>query len=428
MEENEKQSLIEELKNLLEQNVAEIKEQVEALKTQFYRSDRTEEEESAFKALLEDYKQRRQVIAKQTAEEQAQNLLRKENIIAQMKELSETDTDDVMGKLQKMRELQAEWKTIGAVPAQKVQEIWKQYNLYQEQFYDLVKINIELRDLDLKKNLELKTALCEAAEKLMANANIVEANRCLQQLHEEWAEIGPVARELREDLWNRFKQASSVINKKHQAYFDEIHQKEEENLAKKQALIDQLKQLDLESLQSGKAWDKATEIVQQVQQEWRTIGFAPRKQNQAIYDEYRTLCDAFFKQKTAFYKGVRDVFAENLKKKQALLAKAEELKSSTEWKATTDALIALQQEWKTIGPVARKFSDDIWKKFSDTCDEFFEAKRVAAKAEHDAYVAKRAEAAKAVKAQADAEAKRVAKMKTSDMWEAIGEKWKVTKK
>ena len=295
---NEKQQFVSELKELLQKNVAEVKEQVETLKTQFYRQYHQELEaqkkaaleaaqaagevlenwlpsidelEQEFRELLNTYKQRRAELQKQVEEEQAQNLLRKENILTQMKEMADAETADVMDNLKKMRELQAEWKTIGSVPATKTQEIWKNYQQYQERFYDLVKINIELRDLDFKKNLEMKTLLCEAAEKLQENPNIVEANRALQQLHDEWAEIGPVARELREELWNRFKQASSVINKKHQAYFDELHAQENENLEKKQALIDQLKALDVNKLKSNKHWDEATEKVQAIQQDWRNV-------------------------------------------------------------------------------------------------------------------------------------------------------------
>ena len=353
---NDKQSLVDELKSLLEQNVTEVKEQVENLKTQFYR---------------------------QYHEEQAQNLLRKENILSQMKEMAEAETADVMDNLKKMRELQAEWKTIGQVPPQKVQEIWKKYQQYQEQFYDLVKINIELRDLDFKKNLEMKTLLCEAAEKLKDNKNIVEASRALQQLHDEWAEIGPVARELREDLWNRFKEASSAINKKHQAYFDELHAKEAENLEKKRAIIARLKEIDFESFKTNKQWDKAMDTVQELQKEWRTIGFAPKKHNQAVYDEYRQACEAFFKAKSAFYKDLRSVFSDNLAKKRALIEKAEALKDSDAWQETSNALIELQKEWKAIGPVARKYSDDLWKKFTDTCDEFFNKKREANKEARD---------------------------------------------
>ena len=418
---NEKQQFVDELKELLQKNVAEVKEQVETLKTQFYRQYHQELEaqkkaaleaaqaagealenwvpsidelEQEFRELLNTYKQRRAELQKQIEEEQAQNLLRKENILTQMKEMADAETADVMDNLKKMRELQAEWKTIGPVPATKTQEIWKNYQQYQERFYDLVKINIELRDLDFKKNLEMKTLLCEAAEKLQENPSIVEANRALQQLHDEWAEIGPVARELREELWNRFKEASSVINKKHQAYFDELHAKENENLEKKQALIDQLSTINcqLSTAKSNKQWDEATEKVQAIQQEWRTIGFAPKKQNQAIYNEYRELCEAFFKAKTAYYKSMRDELSENLKKKRELVDAAEALKDSIEWTETTNKLIELQTAWKKVGPVARKYSDDLWKRFTTACDTFFEAKREATKEIREQYAQKRAEA------------------------------------
>ena len=416
---NEKQQFVDELKALLQKDVAEVKEQVEQLKTQFYRQyhqdleaqkqaaeaaaievgetlenwvPQVDETEQEFRALLAQYKEKKAELLKKTEEEQAQNLLRKENILLQMKEMADAETADVMDNIKKMKDLQAEWKTIGAVPPTKAQEIWKTYQQYQERFYDLVKINIELRDLDFKKNLEMKTLLCEAAEKLQENPNIVEASRALQQLHDEWAEIGPVARELREDLWNRFKQASSVINKKHQAYFDELHAKENENLEKKQALIAQLKEINIEKLKGNKQWEEATEKVQTIQQEWRLVGFAPKKQNQTIYEEYRQLCDAFFKAKTAYYKGMRDEFAENLKRKRQLVEEAEALKESTDWKETTDKLVELQKQWKAIGPVARKYSDDLWKMFTTACDTFFEAKRVATKEAREVFAQKRAEA------------------------------------
>jgi len=411
--ENEKQSIVEQLRTLLaEGDVESIKEQVSELKNHFYRlvhqeqaqlqaaaeeageafEAKTDELEQSFRALLNDYKQRRETFIKQQSAEMEQNLLRKENIIAQMKELANPETADVMADLKKMRDLQAEWKTIGAIPAPKVQELWRQYNLYQEQFYDLVKINIELRDLDFKRNLEMKTALCEKAEALADNKNIVEANRLLQQLHNEWSEIGPVAREQREALWTRFKEASTVINKRHQAYFDELHQREEDNLQKKQALIEQLKAVNWDKIKSNKGWDEATAAVQNIQQEWRKVGFAPKKFNQSIYDEYRALCEQFYKAKTAFFKSTRDMFAENLKRKRELLAKAEELKSSQDWQAATDAFIQLQAEWKKIGPVARKYSDDIWKQFTAACDAFFEAKREAGKQEREAFKQRREKA------------------------------------
>lgn len=400
--ENEKQSLVEELKGLLEQNVSEVKEQVEQVKSRFYRVYHQEleeakkaAEEAAEKAgetltewvppideaeqqlreLLNQYKQKRQEMAKKAEEEMAQNLLRKENILNQMKEMAQAESADVMSNLQKMRDLQAEWKTIGSVPPQKSQEIWKQYQLYQEQFYDLVKINIELRDLDFKKNLEAKTLLCEAAEKLQENENIVEAGRALQQLHNEWAEIGPVARELREDLWNRFKAASTVINKRHQAYFDSLHEQEQANLEKKQALIEQLKGVDLTQITTAKQWNDAQQTIQTIQDEWRKIGFAPRKQNQAIYEEYRNLCNAFYKARTAYFKDRRDELNENLKAKRTLIDRATEILNSEDWQEKVDEMRNLQREWKTVGPVLHKLSDELWQQFTSICDQFFEKKR-----------------------------------------------------
>ena len=423
---NGNEQLVEELKALVAQDdVMAVKEQVEQLKTQFYREyhqqleaareaavqaaaeanegaeDATDEAawtpepdpvELQFRELLNEYKQKKAEVAAKNEAQMQENLQRKQAILEQMKAMAESETADVMGNLQKMRDLQAEWKTIGQVPPTNAQEIWKLYQQYQEQFYDLVKINIELRDLDFKKNLEMKTLLCEAAEKLQETPSVVEASRALQQLHDEWAEIGPVARELREDLWNRFKAASTIINKKHQAYFDQLHAQEAENLAKKQAIVEQLKALDFSKLKSNKQWDETTEKVQALQAEWRTIGFAPKKSNQAIYEEYRALCDAFFKAKSTFYKEMKEMLNENLRKKRELLARAEELKNSTEWKETADAFIALQEEWKKVGPVARKFSDDLWKQFREACDAFFNAKREATQGAREAFEQKRAAA------------------------------------
>lgn len=322
---NTRQEIIDELKRLLEaEDIMAIKDEVDHLKTRFYASLNDEaaedeansasgvnSEEEQFKALLTDYKTRRAQVTAEQNKEQADNLARKQTVLEEMKQLVEGATADaVMVNLQRMRELQAEWKKIGAVPATKIQEIRKAYQQYQEQFYDLVKINIELRDLDFKKNLELKTLLCEAAEKLQNNDNIVEASRMLQQLHDEWAEIGPVARELREEIWERFKAASTIINKKHQAYFDELHRKEQDNLARKQAIIDQLKAIN-EPIVNGepwtaKQWEDATTQIQTLQTEWRTIGFAPKKYNQSIYEAYRAECDRFFKTKTEFFRELRE--------------------------------------------------------------------------------------------------------------------------
>ena len=305
-----RQEIIEELKALLAQEVLASKEEVDHLKTKFY-SIESDELEEEFKELLGQYKARRaEVTAEQTKELEA-NLAHKREVLTEMQKLVEqASADDVMANLPRMRELQETWKSIGAVPVTETQTLRKAYQLCQEQFYDLVKINIELRDLDFKKNLELKTLLCEAAERLQNNENVIEATRALQQLHDEWTEIGPVARELREDLWNRFKAASSIINKKHQAYFDSLHAKEQENLAQKQALVEQMKQLN-EPLVNGepmtaKQWEEATAQVQELQNNWRKIGFAPRKFNQTVYDEFRAECDRFFATKKEFFVELRE--------------------------------------------------------------------------------------------------------------------------
>ncbi|MBR5678585.1 MAG: DUF349 domain-containing protein [Paludibacteraceae bacterium] len=394
-----RQEIIEELKQLLEQESTDIKEQVDHLKTRFYSNNEevTDEEahaaeEETFKELLAQYKAKRAENAAEQAKEQAENLARKQAILEQMKTMVEgANADGVMTNLQHMRDLQAEWKTIGAVPADKQQELRKAYQQYQEQFYDLVKINIELRDLDFKKNLELKTLLCEAAERLQSNENIVEASRALQQLHDEWAEIGPVARELREELWERFKAASTVINKKHQAFFDELHAKEQENLEAKRAIIEQLKEINLPIVNgeplTAKKWDEASEKVQELQAQWRKIGFAPKKFNQSIYDEYRAECDRFFHAKTEYFKDLRDTFSSNLKHKRSLIEQAKGIvdgvKTKVEnneatreyWDEMTKQMQAMQAEWKTVGAVTRKYSDELWKQFSETCDAFFNEKR-----------------------------------------------------
>ena len=313
---NTRQEIIDELKALLEQNESALKEQVDHLKTQFYTitdgvEEDVKEQEEQFKELLAVYKAKRAEEAAVQAKEEKENLARKRAILEEMQQMVEgANADGVMANLQRMRELQAEWKTIGAVPATETQAIRKAYQQVQEQFYDLVKINIELRDLDFKKNLELKTLLCEAAEKLQNNDNIVEASRALQQLHDEWTEIGPVARELREDLWNRFKTASTIINKKHQAYFDELHAKEQANLEAKQAIIEQMKAIN-EPIINGepwnaKQWEEATAKVQELQVEWRKIGFAPKKFNQSIYEAYRAECDRFFATKKEFFLELRE--------------------------------------------------------------------------------------------------------------------------
>ena len=361
-----RQQIIEELQNLLSQDVTEIKEQVDQLKNRFYKEAEEVEEEEAkeaqaaleqqFKELLTEYKTRKAEITAKVTQELQANLERKNAILEQMKAIVESgeaglENGEWKSATERMKALQAEWKTIGAVPATEAQNIRKAYQRCQEQFYDLVKINIELRDLDFKKNLELKTKLCEAAEKLQDNGNIVEASRALQQLHDEWAEIGPVARELREEIWNRFKTASSVINKKHQAYFDTIHAKEKENLEHKQALVEQLTELlanatEQAKQEGAKAWEEATKQVQEIQAEWRKIGFAPKKFNQSIYDQYRALCDQFFQTKNAFFKTRREEWkarAEQRKIREEQRKAREEKRAEQRVAKTEDQMLRIRE-------------------------------------------------------------------------------------
>ncbi|MEA4937755.1 MAG: DUF349 domain-containing protein [Paludibacter sp.] len=385
------------LKNLLSKNVDDIKDEVEHIKQLFYKKlkSETEDQKKLFienggeevdfrplkdglddelKSLVNEYKSKKALLSARIEAEKEQNLLEKQHILERMKVLVESN-DDVSSHINEFRELQKKWKSIGLVPQAHVNELWKSYSAFQETFWDLIKINNELREYDFKKNLEIKTALCEAAERLAGEEDVIEAFRQLQKLHEEWHETGPVAREIREELWTRFKTASSVINKRHQGHFDEIRKLEEDNLNAKTALCEKLEAFDYSNLNSYKAWDEATKTIIAWQEEWRALGFAPRKMNHKIFDRYRAACDAFFSAKAEFYKASKNVLNENLDKKKALCEKAEALKDSTEWKETTDKLIQLQKEWKTIGPVAKKYSDEIWKRFITACDYFFDQKQ-----------------------------------------------------
>ena len=290
-----------------------------------------------------------------------------------MKSLVESN-DDVSAHINEFRALQQKWKSIGHVPAQSATELWKQYNTYQEAFWDLIKINNELREYDFRKNLEAKTLICEAAERLAGETDVVSAFQTLQKLHEEWHELGPVARDLREEIWTRFKNASSIVNKKHQSYFEGIRELEDKNLELKNALCEKIEAFDYSDFKTYKQWDEGTQTLLGWQDEWRTIGFAPRKANQKIFERYRKACDSFFAAKAEFYKESKNQLNQNLDKKKALCEQAEALKESTDWKETSNKLIQLQKEWRTIGPVAKKHSDEIWKRFISACDYFFEQK------------------------------------------------------
>lgn len=392
----ERAELIQKLHELLEKNIDEVKEDVELIKQVFYKKQKAavEEQKKLFlenggeaqdfkpekddledklKALMGDFRAKKAAQTARLEQERENNLLQKQHIIEQMKTLTET-TDDVSSHIGEFKDLQQRWKSIGPVGASVSADLWKHYNLLQEKFWDLVKINNELREYDFKKNLEAKILLCEAAEKLIGETEVVAASRQLQKLHEEWREIGPVARDLREEIWNRFKDATSAINKKHQTYFEDLRKNEEENLEKKTALCEKIEAVDVSELKTYNAWDQATNTITEYQEEWRTIGFAPRKANQKIFERYRAACDAFYSAKNKFYKDAKAELNENLDKKRALCEKAEALKDSTDWKDTSDKLIKIQKEWKEVGPVSKKYSDELWKRFIAACDYFFEQK------------------------------------------------------
>lgn len=392
-----REQLVAHLKQLLTLEIEAIKDEVEHIKLLFYKKLKADNEESKksflesggeehdykpvkdgldeeLKTLLNEYKTKKAALIAKTEADKENNLIQKQHILDRMKVLVESN-DDVSSHINEFRELQKKWKTIGQVPQEHVNELWKSYAACQESFWDLIKINNELREYDFKKNLELKTVICEAAERLDEEADVISAFHQLQKLHDEWRETGPVAREFREEIWNRFKAASAVINRKHQGHFDEIRKIEEDNLVAKTALCEKIEAFDFSSLNSYKAWDEATKTIMGWQEEWRTIGFAPRKSNHKIFDRYRAACDAFFNAKAEFYKASKNVLSDNLEKKKALCEQAEKLKDSTDWKETSETLIRLQKEWKTIGPVAKKYSDEVWKRFISACDYFFEQKQ-----------------------------------------------------
>ncbi len=401
-----KSEMVEQLKNLLESDVEEVKNHVEELKQQFYKKIKAEHdeqrkvfiennqdeevefvpvvaaEEETFKSLLNEFKARKLAYTSQIEIEKEKNQARKLEIIAELKKMVESN-DDVSSHINRFKELQKDWKSIGQVPATVATNIWKQYNNYQESFWDLIKINNELREYDFKKNLEAKTHLCETAEKLIEENNVVTAFNELQKLHDEWHETGPVSREFREQIWDRFKAASAVINKKHQAHFEGVRKLEEQNFALKTEICDKLEAIEFDKITSSKLWEKATQDVLNLQEEWRGVGFAPRKVNQKIFDRYRKACDTFFEKKATFYKSVRTEITANTDKKRELCRIAEELKDSTDWKETTEKMIQLQKEWKQIGSVSKKYSDELWKRFITACDYFFIEKNKNVDSQHN---------------------------------------------
>ena len=340
--------------------------------------------ERGFKDLYNRYKKERAEYNRQLEKEREENLAKKEAVIADLKALLEKQ-EDVNATFPEFREIQNRWRAIGPVPAQSYRNINETYQLYVEQFYDMVKINRELRDLDFKKNLEAKQQFCEFAEKLAENPNVVEAFRDLQKLHEQWKEFGPVAKEYRDQIWDRFKAATAVINKKYQAFFEDIKEQQAENLAKKSVLCEKVEEIAEREINDSNEWNACSKEIEDIQKEWKTIGFASKKENQKIYDRFRAACDKFYGRKRDFYNEYKGSINANLEKKIALCEAAEALKASTEWKKATDQFINLQKQWKEIGAVPRKKSEQLWKRFRAACDEFFAERDKNAKPENDFY-------------------------------------------
>lgn len=329
--------------------------------------------EDEFKAAMNVIKQKRAELQAELDRQKEENLQKKQEILERIKALSATP-EEANQAYKEFKELQNQWKELTLVPAEKANELWKTYQLYVEQYYDQLKLNNEFREYDFKKNLEIKTRLCETAEKLNEEADVISAFQQLQALHQEFKETGPVAKELREEIWARFKAASTAVNKRHQQYFEELKQKEEENLAHKTALCEKIEAIDLTAVKTAAAWEAQTQQIIEMQKEWRTIGFAPQKMNVKIFERFRGACDRFFTEKAAFFKRLKEEQAQNLAKKTELCEKAEALKDSTDWKATADKLMQIQKEWKTIGAVPKKHSESLWQRFIGACDYFFEQK------------------------------------------------------
>lgn len=335
-----------------------------------------DEDEEVFKAEMGVIKEKRAKLFLEQEKEKQENLKKKLDIIEKIKAMV-TSPEEANKSYQDFKKLQQEWKEIKLVPAEKANELWRNYQLYVEQYYDLLKLNSEAREYDFKKNLEIKTKICEAAEKLGTEEDVISAFHQLQKLHQEFRETGPVAKELREEVWARFKAASTIINKRHQQHFESLRAKEEDNLTKKTALCEKIEEIAKEEIKTAGEWEKKTKDIIAIQAEWKTIGFAPQKMNVKIFERFRAACDDFFSKQAEFFKNMKQQFAENADKKRALIEQAKALQDSTEWKSTSDKLIALQKEWKTIGMVPKKLGDKLWNEFLTACNHFFEARNSA---------------------------------------------------
>ena len=394
-----KKEVLERVREIAHSDEAPQKDEVETLKTVFYKLHIAErearlkeyidgggdpeqyqitpdEDEEAFKAEMGIIKEKRQQLFREQEQEKQQNLERKLAIIEKIKSMV-TSPEEANQSYKEFKALQEEWKEIKAVPAERANELWRTYQLYVEQFYDLLKLNSEAREYDFRKNLELKTSLCEAAERLADEPDVISAFHQLQKLHQEYRETGPVAKELREEIWTRFKNASTVINKRHQQHFEDLRAREEENLERKTALCEKAEAIAAEENKGSADWERHTKEIMDLQAEWKTIGFAPQKMNVKIFERFRAACDDFFGRKAAYFRGLKDAFKENIEKKRALIERAQALQDSTDWKSTADKLINLQREWKTIGAVPKKIGDQLWEEFLGACNKFFEARNAA---------------------------------------------------
>ena len=394
-----KKEVLDRIKEIAHGDENPQKEEIDYLKTSFYKLHIAEreanlkayidgggdpeayqitpdEDEEVFKAEMGIIKEKRAKLFKEQEAEKLVNLEKKLAIIEKIKSMI-TSPEEANKAYQEFKALQAEWREIKNVPAEKANELWRNYQLYVEQFYDLLKLNSEAREYDFKKNYGLKTKLCEAAEKLADEPDIISAFHQLQKLHAEYREIGPVAKEQREEIWNRFKTASTIINKRHQQHFESVRAKEEENLARKTELCEKVEAIDAQENKGSGDWEKHTKEIIDIQAEWKTIGFAPQKMNVKIFERFRAACDDFFGRKATYFKTLKDTFKENAEKKRALIEKAKALQDSTDWKATGDKFIALQKEWKTIGMVPKKLGDQLWEEFLGACNKFFDARNAA---------------------------------------------------
>ena len=394
-----KAEIIERLKEIVGNDENPTKEELDHLKTSFYKLHIAEREaqqkayleaggdpdkyvlvpdeaEDVFKAEMGVIKERRAKLFLQQEAEKQENLEKKLNIIERIKNMA-SSPEEANKNYNEFKELQQQWKDIKNVPADKANELWRNYQLYVEQYYDQLNLNREAREYDFKKNLGIKNHLCEAAEKLAEEPDVISAFHQLQELHQQFREVGPVAKELRDEVWTRFKAASTIINKRHQQHFDELRAKEEDNLVKKTALCEKVEDIVKDEHKGANEWEKQTKEIIDIQAEWKKIGFAPQKMNVKIFERFRAACDDFFSKKAAFFKEMKQRYNENIAKKQSLIEKAEALMESTDWKVTTDKMIALQKEWKTIGAVPKKVGDELWSKFLEACNKFFEARNAA---------------------------------------------------